>query len=268
MLFRKKMDTGNIKDIHFANGSIQFLSVKLNVYSYVMDGILIDSGAQSLAPLFQQFFQTQSFDGLYCTHIHEDHTGGCAWLQKQRNIPIYLNQLSVSEAAESGKYPLYRKVFWGTRQPFYAQECPETFSSRRYSWETIFTPGHSRDHTAFLNRSTGQLFSGDLYVSRKTKVVMETESIPQMIKSIEYILTFDFKEMFCCHAGYIEDGKDILRQKLNNLHEVTDQVRQLHEKGMPADEIHQLLFPRKYPITFFSKGQWDSKHIVTSILKE
>ncbi|MCP6681950.1 MBL fold metallo-hydrolase [Bacillus nakamurai] len=268
MLFRKNLHAGKVKDVHFANGSIQFLSVKLNVYCYVTDGILIDSGARSLAPQFRDFFHTQSFDALYCTHIHEDHTGGAAWLQKERNLPIYLNQLSVPEAAASGKYPLYRKLFWGTRPPFKAQPFPEKFTSNRYCWETIFTPGHSRDHTAFLNHSTGQLFSGDLYVSTKTKVVLESESIPQIIESIENILTFDFDEMFCCHAGYIENGKDKLRQKLHYLYEVTDQVRQLHQKGMTADDIQQLLFPRKYPITVFSKGQWDSKHIVTSILKK
>ncbi|MBS4190460.1 MBL fold metallo-hydrolase [Bacillus sp. FJAT-49705] len=266
MLFHKKLERGNVGDIHFANGSIQFQSVKLNVYSYATDGIVIDAGSKSFAKQFQAFFDEQQIDALYCTHIHEDHTGCAAWLQDQRKVPVYIHKNSIAEALKKGKYPLYRQLFWGIRPPFNPLPVPETFHSRTFNWQSIFTPGHSADHIAYLNTSTGQLFSGDLFVQVKTKVIMDSESIPQIIESIEHILTYDFKEVFCNHAGYIKDGKEKLQEKLDYLYHVTDEVKKLYQQGMSVQEIQQHFFPRKYQITTFSLGQWDSKHIVTSIL--
>ncbi|WP_019240778.1 MULTISPECIES: MBL fold metallo-hydrolase [Bacillus] len=266
MFFQKEMEKGNVKGVNFANGSIQFQGVNLNVYCYAIDGIIIDAGSQSLAQQFQQFLDNQNIDALYCTHIHEDHTGCAAWIGEKYKVPIYLPELSLNEAQKKGKYPLYRKLFWGKRRAFKAEPVPSRFQSRNDDWLSIFTPGHSADHTAYLNTSTGQLFSGDLFVQVKTKVIMDDESIPQIIDSIERILAYDFEEVFCNHAGYIKNGKQKLNEKLDYLYHVTEEVQQLNQKGMSVNEIQQRLFPRKYPITRFSSGEWDSKHIVTSIL--
>jgi len=266
MLFHKKIEWGNKGDITFVNGMIQFQAVKLNVYSFVVDGIAIDAGSQSLAKQFQSFFDEQVIEELYCTHIHEDHTGGAAWFQ-ERNIPVHLHKASIQEAEKKGKYPLYRQLFWGKRPAFTAQPIPDSFSSRKYKWKSIFTPGHSYDHTVFLNTSTGQLFTGDLFVQVKTKLIMEGESIPQIIQSIEQVLSYDFEEVFCNHAGVVQNGKQQLKEKLDYLSHVSGEVQRLYQQGKSVEEIQAQLFPRMYPITKLSLSQWDSKHIVTSILE-
>lgn len=97
----------------------------------------------------------------------------------------------------------------------------------------ILTPGHTNDHSSFLNEETGQLFTGDLYVTPKTKVVLREESIPQIIDSLELALSLDFQEMYCNHAGYIENGKEALHRKLNNLKELSGKIELMAEKGMP-----------------------------------
>lgn len=265
-MFRKQITRGTKRDVAFANGSIRFQSVKLNVYSYVTDGIAIDAGSFSLRNYFHPFFDEHLIDALYLTHIHEDHSGCTSWFQ-QRNIPIYLHHNSIPEANKSGNYPLYRMLFWGKRKAFSPLPVPDTFQSRKNKWQSIFTPGHSADHLAYLNTSTGQLFSGDLFVQVQTKVIMNSESIPQIIESIQKVLSYDFEEVFCNHAGYMKDGKQKLREKLDYLQGIMSEVQQLHKRGLSVKEIQECLFPRKYPITTFSFGQWDSKHIVTSILK-
>ena len=119
----------------------------------------------------------------------------------------------------------------------------------------------------YLNTSTGQLYSGDLFVQVKTKLIMENESIPQIIQSIHKVLTYDFEELFCNHSGYVKEGRQRLLEKLEYLEQIKNEVQQLHKLGLTTKEIQLRLFPRKYPITALSFGQWDSKHIVTSILK-
>lgn len=268
VIFKKMVTRTSSAGVHMANGIIRFQKVQLNVHSFATDGIIIDAGGKSLKPLLLDFWKKQSIDALYCTHIHEDHTGCADWFERELQVPIYLNKRSLREAQRDGKYPLYRLLYWGKRKAFAPVPMPTTFHSRNCSWLSIFTPGHSNDHTALLNKTTGQLFSGDLYVQTKTKVAMESESVPQIIQSLKTVLTYDFEEVFCCHAGYLPNGRKHLEDKLHYLQDTAANVHDLNQKGLSVKEIQTQLFPRKYPITTFSYGQWDSKHIITSILQK
>ncbi|MED3662040.1 MBL fold metallo-hydrolase [Ureibacillus sp. FSL K6-8385] len=252
-------------DVKLFEGKNVFSQVKLNVYSFYQDGILIDCGAHSMKKAFINFFDRLSIDRVVITHAHEDHDG-CAKYLSERGIPVYLHPMSIEKSRKRADYLLYRKFFWGIRPPYHAIPHEETFQSRKYRWRIIETPGHAVDHVAFLNESTGQLFSGDLFVTPRTKLIMRTENIPQIIQSIEKLLRLDFGEMFCSHAGYIKDGKQALRNKLDYLYELTDKVRSLAREGCSIEEIQRQLFPRKYQISVVSRGEWDSKHIITSIL--
>lgn len=268
LFVKKKASTGEKHGVSYLNGQIKFQGVSLNVYSYLTDGILIDTGAQSLHTFFQPFMDEGDFDQVMITHFHEDHTGCAAYAEKTKKLPIFLNEKSIISCAKRVDYPLYRQLFWGRRKPFNAQAMPDSFSSRKAQWDVIDTPGHAFDHKAFLNRETGQLFTGDLFVSEKTKVVLAEESIPEIIRSLERVLTYDFEDVFCSHAGYVEDGRTALQRKRDYLLSIQDDVFALHKEGNSADAIRQKLFPKRFPIVKFSGGEWDSRHIVTSILEE
>ncbi|GAB3794358.1 MBL fold metallo-hydrolase [Virgibacillus kimchii] len=267
MLFKKHIDYNTVNNVHMANGTIRFQSVRMNVYSFISDGIAVDAGPNTLKKALIPFWEKHEIDALYCTHIHEDHTGNANWFSEKVGVPVYIHEKSITEAGKNGKYPIYRRMFWGKRKAFHPSPMPKKFTSRNGDWISIYTPGHSYDHMALLNSTTGQLFSGDLYVQRKTKVVMEDESIPQIIQSLKHVLTYDFDEVFCQHAGYLKDGRKKLQEKLDYLQQLNGEVLELHQQGLSVDEIHRHFFPKKYPITTLSFGQWNSRHIITSILK-
>ncbi|MED4126581.1 MBL fold metallo-hydrolase [Shouchella miscanthi] len=267
-MFKKRVNERFKNNVHMVEGNVTFQKIQLNTISFATDGIIIDAAAASVKSLFTPFWEKHKIDGLYCTHIHEDHTGCASWFENARGVPIFLNERSLSEAKRRGSYPLYRRLYWGTRLPFSPISMPERFESRRSKWRSIHTPGHSYDHTSLLNESTGQLFSGDLYVQTKTKVVMKSESIPTIIDSLRKVLQFEFDDVFCSHAGYLPRGRTNLLNKLQYLQEIQENVLTLHKQGLSTKDIQRRLFSRKYPITFFSYGQWDSKHMITSILKE
>lgn len=257
---------GEKNGVSYINGQVSFQGVSLNVYSYATDGILIDTGAQSLQKFFKAFIDEVDFQQVMLTHFHEDHTGCAAYVANSTQYPIYLNQKSIQSCTQKADYPLYRQLFWGRRKPFLAQAMPGTFISNSATWDAIDTPGHAHDHKVFLNRETGQLFTGDLFVQERTKVSMTEESIPQIINSLKRVLTYDFGEMFCSHAGYVENGRAALTRKLDYLLSIQHEVLMLHDKGESANEICKKLFSKKYQITKFSGGEWDSLHIVNSIL--
>lgn len=268
MFLKKKSLVNEMSNVRFINGLVSFGGVKLNAYCFEVDGVLIDTGAQSLLKEFTCFFAEADVDRVVITHYHEDHTGGAAYLQKEYELPIYMNKKTIVDCSKKADYPLYRQIFWGRRRPFQALPIGDTFSSRKATWSVIETPGHTKDHLSFLNQETGQLFSGDLYVHPKTKVVLREESIPSIINSIEKVLTYDFGELFCCHAGYVKDGRQGLTNKLDYLIEIKENILSLHKRGFNEKEIQAMMFKKKYPITFFSSGEWDSLHIIKSVLNE
>lgn len=268
MFLKTKSIQDEVSGVRFINGSVQFNRVKLNVYCFETDGLLIDTGSHTLAEEFKPFFEQMDVDQVVITHAHEDHTGGAQFLRNEYGLPIFMKKSAIGECARKADYPLYRKFFWGVRRPFEAQPLGETFSSRNADWTVIETPGHAKDHLAFLNKETGQLFLGDLYVHPKTKIILRDESIPTIISSIEKTLSYDFGELFCCHAGYVKDGRMALQKKLAYLQELREDTLALRKKGYNVREIHDRLFTNKYPITLFSFGEWNSIHIIRSIINE
>jgi endoribonuclease LACTB2 len=268
MLVKKNFQQQTIGSVQIGNGTVALQGVKLNVHCFVVDGVLIDTGAKSLEKEFKPFFKQQDIDQVVITHFHEDHTGGAAFLQEELQLPIYMNDRMLDYCKKKADYPFYRKLFWGKRKPFQAKAIGKTFSSRHAKWDVIETPGHAIDHLTFLNRETGQLFTGDLYCQEKTKVVLREESVPTTIASLKHVLTYEFGEVFCCHAGYLEDGRAALQKKLEHLLDLQGIIIKLHEDGMSPIQISKTLFPKKYPIILFSSREWDSLHIVNSILEE
>ncbi len=268
MLFTQKAAVSEIGNVRYIEGIVSFRNVSLNVLSFEIDGVLIDTGSKSLLQEFKPFFAQADIDQVLITHFHEDHTGGAAYLQAEYDLPIYMNEMTIEECAKKAKYPLYRKLFWGKRDPFQARPLGKTFSSRNATWNVIDTPGHAKDHLAFLNQETGQLFSGDLFVQPKTKVILREENIPQIIQSLERVLTYDFDEVFCCHAGYLKEGRKALTRKWTYLKELQEKILTLEKQGYNEQEMQQQVFKKKYPITLLSFGEWNSRHIIRSILQD
>lgn len=268
MLFKKSFDQDEKNGVQMANGKISFQQIKLNVYCFFVDGVLIDTGAEALKKQFSTFFKQFDIDQVAITHFHEDHTGGAASLQKERNIPLYMSDIKREYCMKKADYPLYRKLFWGKRKPFEAKPFGDSFQSKNAEWKVIETPGHAIDHVAFLNTETGQLFSGDLYCQEKTKVILKEESIPTIIQSLQKVFKYDFGDVFCQHAGYLDNGRTALERKLDHLLHLQGDILKMHQEGKSPTEIKENLFPKKYPIITLSSGEWDSQHIVDSVIED
>lgn len=60
--FSKKFEESVKNGVHIGNGIASFQNIRLNVHCFVVDGILIDTGAQSLAKEFRPYIERQDFD--------------------------------------------------------------------------------------------------------------------------------------------------------------------------------------------------------------
>lgn len=260
------LDIQEINGVVCAKGSTASSRGSMDIHVFLVDGLLIDTGPQTILEKFIPFFEESDFDQVILTHHHEDHTGGARWIQDHRKVPIYIHPLAVDLCAKDGEYPLYRRMVWGGREAFDANPLPEIFQSRTANWEAIHTPDHAFDHVALLNRHTGMLFSGDLFVTPRPKIMLSFESVPVIMESIRRVLNYDFAEMFCCHAGYVPNGKELLRKKLDYMENKSGQIIDLYKQGMSNKEIQEKLMPGTYPIIQISNHEWDTMHFITSVL--
>lgn len=238
------------------------------VFVYLVDGMLIDTGAEKLQEELIGFFNNHSFDQVVLTHHHEDHTGNAAWLQQNRDIPFSIHPLGMEMLEEEGEYPNYRKVTWGNRKAFRTQPLGDKIRSRTLEWQIIHTPGHADDHVALFHEASGRLFTGDLFVSPKTRVMMKSESVSLMAASLRTLLALPFQSVFCSHAGFLENGRALLEQKLKHLETLQQNIIQLYEEGAHPNDIDHQLFKKTYPIIQFSEREWDTCHIVSSVIAD
>lgn len=264
----KSIEIQQNRDVQCAHGKVAVQGIGMSVYSFFVDGLLIDTGSYSLSQEFQSFFNEIQIEQLALTHSHEDHSGNAAWLQQHKDVPIYIHRDSVSICANDGEYPLYRQALWGERPAFNAQPFGDTLQTNSATWDIIETPGHTTDHLSFYNRATGALFTGDLYIQTKTKVVLDEENIVHTLASLKKILNYDFEEVYCCHAGFLADGRTKIQEKIAYLEEMESNIRRLFDKGYSVEEMTKSIFARDYPITKVSGEQWSSKHIITAFINQ
>lgn len=251
-----------------AEGIVQKAGRDSSIYVFIADGMMIDTGPQIIADDLIPFHQEASFDSVVLTHSHEDHVGTAAWIEQHTQVPIYIHENGVDNCAAKASYPKYRQLTWGIREPFTALPIRATIHSRTLDWKVLYTPGHAHDHIALIHEGTGRLFSGDLFLGIKTKVILQEESIPLQIDSIRLVLSHDFGAMYCAHAGYIADGRTVLQQKLDYLENLSGEICRLHSLGLAENEIQARLFTANLPIVEISEGEFDSLHIVRSVLAD
>ena len=124
MLVKKIANTGEVNGVSYLNGEVKFQSVALNVYSFVVDGVLIDTGSQSLRRYFEHFIDEADFDQVRITHFHEDHTGCAAYIQKTKNVPIYIHEKSIRTLVPYGQITRCTGNFFGGKEShFMLRQC-------------------------------------------------------------------------------------------------------------------------------------------------
>ncbi|MGC5328206.1 MBL fold metallo-hydrolase [Brevibacillus sp. SYSU BS000544] len=74
---------------------------------------------------------------------------------------------------------MYRRLFWGNREAFQPQTISETIESDQHRYQVIHIPGHAEDHIVLLDQEHGRLFSGDLFLTSRPRVMLRYESLYQ-----------------------------------------------------------------------------------------
>ena len=256
----------NIDNNFFAAvGKSGIYPFRLNVCLFLADGFLIDAGSAFILKKIKNFLSDKKVDCAGITHVHEDHTGAAAWVKEHYNVPVYIHEASIEEAAVKSSIPLYRQLTWWNRKGFVADPMPEFIETEKYRFDVIHAPGHHPHHVVFHEKNMGWLFTGDLYVSRKQAVAFKDENISQAITSLEKIQELDFDTIFCSHSGVRKNGKSKINDKLNVFIELRERVMELEKTGLSREEINLQLFPGKNMWQSVSRGEWSTLNMVKTV---
>ncbi|MDY6903053.1 MAG: MBL fold metallo-hydrolase [Thermodesulfobacteriota bacterium] len=203
----------------------------MGVYIYRVGDVLIDTGLSHLQNEILAGLEEKPLSHILLTHYHEDHSGNAGALFKAHGATVWGH--SYTARMMKNRYPMYpyRHLMWGRPGLVKVTPYPESIDCGKYRFIPVHTPGHSPDHTAFLEPSYGWLFSGDLYLGDRARYARPEECVSDEIQSLRKVLDLDFEWLMCAHNPIPEKGKERIARKLNFWEDLFGEVGQLMERG-------------------------------------
>ncbi|HME54322.1 MAG TPA: MBL fold metallo-hydrolase [Candidatus Lokiarchaeia archaeon] len=240
------------------------------VYAYLVDGLLIDSGATVVRSQFRKVLEREPVSVVVNTHSHEDHIGNNAMVAKLKGAQILAQASALPILANPKLLKLrgYQRFAWGTPPPSIGTPVPPEVQTVEHVFQVIETPGHTPDHVCLFEPEQGWLFSGDLHVAELSLVYQPYDHFHQILASLKRLLPLDIHTIFDAHKGVIEDGPSALNAKVDFMETMEANVMDLHEKGMPAKEISQAVLGKENFFAMITGGHMSKLNGIMSILNE
>lgn len=217
----------------------------MSVYLYILDGIVIDTGQRHMQKTVIELLGEKKLLQILLTHHHEDHSANASAICRHHHIKASGHPLTAQKMATGFPILPYQRFIWGRSENIRLSPLGSAIESNRYKLVPVHTPGHSKDHTVFWEKTSGWLFSGDLFLGQRIKFFRSDENIFDQIESLKKVLKLDFDALFCAHNPCPQNGKVQLKQKLQFLEDIVGQVQKLKDAGMNRKAIFKRMDPGK-----------------------
>ena len=202
-----------MKVSHHLHGDVQALRITsaggrlagVGVAVYVVDGVMIDTGFFGARRHIIDAVSRLGVRGVIVTHWHEDHAGNVETLAR-RGIPIALRADTEAILRQQPEIELYRQLIW-RRPPLLTSEI-RPFAN--HGLEPLHTPGHSADHQVVWDPATRTLFSGDLWLGSRVRILHADEDPFAIARSLRHAAALSPDRMFDAHRGRVEQPVEAL----------------------------------------------------------
>ncbi len=243
------------------------IGINTSFIVYRLDGTVIDTGSTNQWRYVKAYLQEKPLEQLILTHHHEDHAGNTGSITELTGIKAVAPELTVEKIRHSFKTPLLQKIIWGSPRKADADVLPDDFQlSNGEQVTAIHTPGHAQDMTCYLLPERGWLFSADLYLANKLKILRADENIPEILKSIERVLEYDFDIICCPHRGIVHDGATKLKEKHDYIVNIAGDAQKLREEGLPVKQIALKLLGKEDLFAKLSGYNFSRRNLIASCL--
>lgn len=233
---------------------------------------MIDSGCAHAASQLIQVLKDRSLHTIFNTHTHEDHIGANGPLQYLRqDIAILAHPLALPVLADPRRrQPLhpYRRLFWGWPEPSSGQVASdgEIIETSQYSFQVIYTPGHSPDHLCLYEPHQGWLFTGDLFVGGQDRAMRQGTDVWGIIASLKLLALLPAEWLFPGSARARQNPQAEINLKIAYYEEFGAEVLALHNQGLPFQQIVSRLCGPPTRVERITLGHFARRHMIGSYL--
>lgn len=239
-----------------------------HVAAYFVDGLLIDTGFSYLAEQFYQEIKNKNVQQVVNTHHHEDHVGANYLVEQRRGLKALVHPLARPLIEKPPKkLKRYRDLVWGVPQPAHPEAIGAKISTAKHSFEVMHLPGHSHDHIGLYEPQQGWLFSGDLFLSVKVRVLRFDEDLMALMDSLRQVTALPLSRLFCGSGKVLDNPVVILKQKLAFYEELEQRIALLHQTGWEAEKIRDTVLGKEGVWPWMSQGEFSKLNLVKAFLK-
>ncbi len=237
----------------------------------LVDGLLVDSGFTHARGQLLRELRGRTVEQVVNTHAHEDHVGNNREIAERFGAEVAAPPVAVAALTRPERIAVlpYQRILWGVPPPSVARPLGREIRTRRFRFDVVPTPGHSRDHVCFHEPERGWLFSGDLYLGSQVRLARPFENGADLVASLERAVALRPRILFCGHRGPLEGAVEVLERKLRFLAGMRERALALSRAGSPPEEIAARLVGRE-PLGYrlFTQGDLSKLNFVRSLLKE
>lgn len=234
---------------------------------YRLGDTVVDTGPPNQWATVRRFLEERRVARLLITHHHEDHSGNLAAARRATGAEALSPSGSRAALARGFRLRPYQLVVWGRPERIEPAPVPERVpAGDGAGLVAVDAPGHSADMTCYLEPDRGWLFSGDLYVSARTRYMRGDEDLPRQLETLRSVLKLDFGSLFCSHRGPVPDGRRALERKLDFLESLCQRVADLRSRGLGRRAITRRLLGREDLMSWITGFHYSKRNLVEGCL--
>jgi glyoxylase-like metal-dependent hydrolase (beta-lactamase superfamily II) len=236
-------------------------AVGYDVSAYLVRDTIIDTGFRHVSREFTQFADARQPRGIVVTHWHEDHAGNAPTLAAR--WPMWMAQYTERKLRERQQVKFYRHFTWG--RPKKLESVVTAFDVSPL--QIIAAPGHSPDHHVVFDAETRTLFSADLWLGVKVRIVGATENPYEIIDSLSRVIALEPVRMFDAHRGFIDQPVLALEAKRAWLQNTVRQIERRLDAGDQEHVILKSVLGGEERTALVSQGEYSRRNLVRSIAR-
>ncbi len=188
---------------------------------------VVDPGAPDAAdqaPLFELLDALAAagrpLRGVWLTHVHRDHVGAVVAVASRYAVPVLAHALAAGRVPGADVTPVRDGDLLGGR------------------FRVLETPGHAREHLAFLDEDTAALVCGDMVSTLSTIVIDPPEGdMAEYERQLERLRALAPRTLYPAHGAAAPGAADRLAAYLAHRHAREELVLAALDRGGTLEEI-------------------------------